>query len=137
MPDDIEGMFIELNFRKSKWVLGGMYHPPSQKDDYFFKCIGHVLDVYNDIYKFLVVGDFNAEENGSVISDFLDLYNLTNLVRDNTYFKSLKNPSCIDLFLTNCHKSFQNNNAISAGMSDHHKMIVTVMKTTLRKQNLE
>ena len=41
-----------------------MYHPPSQKIDYFFKCIGRALDVYNDIYdKFLLVGDFNAEEN--------------------------------------------------------------------------
>ena len=134
LPDDIEGMFIELNFRKSKWLLGGMYHPPSKKDDYFFKCIRRALDVYNDIYdKFLLVGDFNAEENGPVISDFLDLYNLTNLARDNTCFKSLKNPLCIDIFLTNCHKSFQNTNAISAGMSDRHKMIVTVMKTTFVK----
>ena len=24
LPDDIEGMFIELNFRKSKWLLGGI-----------------------------------------------------------------------------------------------------------------
>ena len=134
LPDDIDGMLIELNFRKSKWLLGGMYHPPSQKDDYFFKCIWRPLDVYNDIYdKFLLVGDFNAEEIEPVISEFLDLYNLINLVRDNRCFKSLKNPSCIDLFLTNCHKSFQNTNAISAGMLDHHKMIVTVMKTTFVK----
>ena len=25
-PDNIEGLFIELNFRKSKWLSGGMYH---------------------------------------------------------------------------------------------------------------
>ena len=83
--------------------------------------------------EFFLDGDFNAEENEPVISEFLDLYNLTNLVRDNTCFKSLKNPSCIDLFLTNCHKSFQTTNAISAGMSDHHKMIGIVMKTTFEK----
>ena len=29
-PDDIEGLFVELNFRKSKWLLMGAYHPPSQ-----------------------------------------------------------------------------------------------------------
>ena len=29
-PDDIEGLFVELNFRKSKWLLIGAYHPPWQ-----------------------------------------------------------------------------------------------------------
>ena len=29
LPQDIEGMFIELNFRKSKWLLFGTYHPLS------------------------------------------------------------------------------------------------------------
>ena len=28
--DDIEGLFVEINFRKSKWHLGRIYHPPSQ-----------------------------------------------------------------------------------------------------------
>ena len=27
--DDIEGIFVEVNFRKSKWLLVGTYHPPS------------------------------------------------------------------------------------------------------------
>ena len=32
---DVEGLFVELNFRKSKWLLFGTYHPPSQNDQYF------------------------------------------------------------------------------------------------------
>ena len=133
-PDDIESMFVELNFRKCKWLLGGVYHPPSQNDDYFFNCLGSALDIYNTTYdKILLVGDFNAEETESVCDGFLDLYNLKNLVKDKTCFKSIKKPTCIDLFLTNCSKSFQHTKAISAGMSDHHKMIVTVMKTTFMK----
>ena len=31
-PSDIEGLYIELNFRKCKWLLLGTYHPPSQCD---------------------------------------------------------------------------------------------------------
>ena len=42
-PDDIEGLFVELNFRKSKLLLLGTYHPPSQNDDYYFKSIGDSL----------------------------------------------------------------------------------------------
>ena len=36
LPEDIEGIFLEINFRKSKWLLCGIYHPPSQNDQYFF-----------------------------------------------------------------------------------------------------
>ena len=32
---DVEGLFVELNFRKSKWLLFGTYHPPAQNDLYF------------------------------------------------------------------------------------------------------
>ena len=31
-PDNITGLFIELNFRKCNWLSGRMYHPPSQPD---------------------------------------------------------------------------------------------------------
>ena len=66
IPPDIAGMFI--------WLMCVAYHPPSQKDDHFFKCIGRALDVYNDVYdKLLLVGDFNAEEKEPIISEFMDL----------------------------------------------------------------
>ena len=35
----MEALFIGLNFRKCKWLLCGLYHPPSQKDQYFFDII--------------------------------------------------------------------------------------------------
>ena len=35
-PNDIEGLFVELNFRKCKGLLLGTYHPPSQSDKHFF-----------------------------------------------------------------------------------------------------
>ena len=125
---------VEINLPKSKWLLFGNYHPPSQSNDYYFKCLSRALDIYNTLYdKVCLVGDFNTEENESVISTFLDLYHLKNLVKDKTCFKSLNMPTCIDLILTNCHRSFKQTVAISAGMSDRHKMIVTVLKTNFKK----
>ena len=47
--------------------------------------------------------------------------------------KSLDNPSCIDLFLTNSHQRFQNTTMVCTGLSDFHKMVVTVMKNTFPK----
>ena len=76
----------------------------------------------------MLIGDFNAEERETCMKEFLYQYNLSNLVKEKTCFKSINNPSCIDLFLTNHPKSFQNTKTISSGMSDCHKMIVTVLK---------
>ena len=132
--DNIEGIFIEINLRKSKWLLFGTYHPPSQNDNFYFNNIGRALDVYTQQYdKILLVGDFNAEEKEVILNNFMELYDLKNLVKENTCFKSFKNPTCVDLFLTNCSRSFQHTNVISTGISDCHKMIITVLKTTFNK----
>ena len=133
-PDDIEGLFIEINLRKTKWLIFGSYHPPSQSDQYYFDNVGQALDTYNSTYeKSLLVGDFNAEEREACLMDFMYQYDLKNLVKEKTCFKSIENPSCIDLFLTNHPKCFHHTKAISCGISDFHKMIVTILNTTFCK----
>ena len=132
-PDDIEGIFIEANLRKQKWLFG-TYHPPNQSDNYYFNHLGNALDIYNQTYKnFLLMGDFNAEDSKPCISQFLHQYEAKNLVKDKTCFKSINNPSCIDLFITNKPNSFQNTIVISTGLSDFHKMKITVLKSSFKK----
>ena len=94
----------------------GSYHPPSQSDQYYFKCLGNALDVYNKRYdRFLLIGDFNAEDSEPCLSEFLYQYGSKNIVKDKTCFKNPDNPSSIDLFLTNNTYSFQNTMALSTG----------------------
>ena len=45
-----------------------------------------------------------------------------------TCFKNSKNPSCVDLLLTNFKPYFMKTNAFETGISDHHKMISNIMK---------
>ena len=133
----VEGSFIEINLRKSKLLLLGTYHSTHPEfglsDEDFFEQISLALDVYSNYDKYLLAGDFNIEENDSCLSNFLYEHNSKNIVKQKTCFKSIDNPSCIDLFITNCCRSFQNTAAISTGLSDFHKMIVTVMKYTVPK----
>ena len=72
--------------------------------------------------------DFNLEPIEETMSDFMELYNLKNLVRLPTYYKNPENPSCIDLFLINKNLCFQDTNAFKTGVSDFHRLVVTVMK---------
>ena len=70
-PSDVEGLFVELNFRKSKWLLLGTYHPRAQNDQYFFNCIDKALDTYSNYDNVLLAGDFNAEDDEPCLSNFL------------------------------------------------------------------
>ena len=56
-PDVIEGLFIELNFGKAKWLLFGTHHPPSQSDSNYFNNLEKPLDLYSHYDKKLLVGD--------------------------------------------------------------------------------
>ena len=67
------------------------------------------------------------------IEIFCCSYNLTSMVNKATCYKNPDKPTCIDLILTNCPGSFQNSCVVETGLSDFHKMVVTVMKTSYRK----
>ena len=65
-PEDIEGLFIEINLRKSNWLLFGTYHPQSQDDAYYFNSVGRAKNMTQKYDKIILAGDFNAEENEMV-----------------------------------------------------------------------
>ena len=81
----------------------------------------------------MIIGDFNVEANNSAMSVFSDTYNLKNLIKEPTCYKNPNKPSCIDLMLTNKPRSFKHSCVIKTGLSDFHRMIVTVMKATFEK----
>ena len=79
----IEGMFVEINLRKTKWLLLGTYHRPRQNNQYYFDNITKALDLYLTTYdKFLLVGDFNTQEGDTDLDNFLDMYKAGNLVKE-------------------------------------------------------
>ena len=55
------------------------------------------------------------------------------MIKQPTCFKNPKNPSCVDLFLTNRPRSFCNSYIIETGLSDFNIMTVSVMKMHYRK----
>ena len=133
----VEGLFLEINLRKTKVLFFGGYrseHPEFglSKID-FLEQLRFGLDKYSSYEKVLVAGDFNIDDDEEMIQEFLFEQNLKNLVKEPTCFKNIDNPSCIDLFLTNTQPSFQNTTTVETGLSDFHKMAVTVLKTTFPK----
>ena len=109
IDEGIEGMFIEINLRKSKWLVLATYKPPDHSKEQYFDFIRNSLDFYSEKYKnIILMGDFNITPTEEELQDFLEEQDLSNLVHFPTCFKSLYNPSTIDLIITNHKSSFQN-----------------------------
>ena len=127
-------MFIEINLRNRKWLFCCTYNPNKATTERHIEALSKSIDLHSSLYdNFIFLGDFNATIKETSVKDFCDFYNLRSLINVPTYFKNYNNPTCIDLILTNRARSFQNSCTIETGLSDFHKMIVTVMKTTFRK----
>ena len=91
--------------------------------------IDKATEFYSKTYeKILIAGDFNAQVSGIKLNRLCSIWNLKSSGKELTCFKNPNYPSCIDLFLTNTIRSFQETQVFETGLSDFHKPVVTVLK---------
>ena len=100
-----------------------------------------LLNKSNDIYttcndNLLFWGDFNVELEDALIKNVCLAYSLTSMVNKPLCYRNSEKPSCIDLILANCPRSFPNSCVTETGLSDFHNMATTVMKTTFRNMEV-
>ena len=68
----------------------------------------------------------NTLDTKEILFDFLEEHFLSNFVKFLTCYKSLKNPSSIDLIITNKQRNFQNTTSFSTGVTDFNKMVTVL-----------
>ena len=128
IASDIECFGIEVNLRKAT------YNPHKNKFSNHLENLSKALNRnLSQHERFLCIGDFNSEITEFAMKNFCNIYRLKNLVNVSTFYKNPLKPSCIDLFLTNCSRSFQDTQVIETGLSDFHKMNITVLKMFFSK----
>ena len=127
----IAGLFVEIKLRnKKKWLLSFSYNPKKASLSNHITELSKGLDLFTTKYERLFfLGDLNAGMEDSSIKTFCCSFNLTSMINKSTCYKNPDKPTCINLILTNCTGFFQNSCVKETGLSDFHKMIVTVMKT--------
>ena len=72
------------------------------------------------------------EPNDKNLSPLLEEHNLYNLIKGPTCFKAHQG-RCIDLLLTNKKHSVMMIQSFETGLSDHHHLIYTILKSTYNK----
>ena len=121
-----QSIVIEVRLGKEKWFFVSMYRPPSSCENVFITSLIQLCDkLLVETNNLVVLGDLNINmmASGNSLSNFCDLYDMTNLVKEPTCFKSLNNPSLIDVILATQPKRFHKYIAFDTGLSDYHKMI--------------
>ena len=113
-----------------------IYRPPSQNSEFFLNSLTSIIDHFTKLFdNYIRIGDFNLEPSDATLKHFLDSNGLNNLIKGHTCFKG--KGSLIDLILTNRKFSFKNTQSFETGLSDHHHMAYTMLKTTFQKSELK
>ena len=66
------------------------------------------------------------------LASFMHSFKLYNLIKSNTCFKA--SGSCIDFILTNRKYCFKHTSSFETGLSNHHHLIYSMLKTTFKKE---
>ena len=128
-PSDIEAVFIEMNIKSKKWFLCCTYNPNKSLIENHLRQLQEQLKLFSERYEhFLIMKDFNADVSDHSITLFCTLFKLKSIVKEPKCYKNPENPSCIDLFLTNCPRNFQSTCLYETGLSEFHKLVVTILR---------
>ena len=107
--------------------MGG-YNPKKERISYFLSHVSKLIDKCMVNYEnMILLGDLNVSSAEHSMKDFCQMYKFHNLINEPTCYKNANNPSYIDVILTNRKRSFQDSMAVETGLSDHHKVVVTVL----------
>ena len=130
-----EYLCVEINLRKRKWLVIGVYKPPQKNERSFLEKISNELNELIKKYEnLLLLGDFNMTPDNVAMKEFLSTHDFENLVKSPTCFKG-SNPRCIDLLLTNQSQLFMKTNTFITGISDFHALTTSIMKMPFIKGN--
>ena len=129
-----ESFCAEIILHKKRWLINCSYNPHKNNIRRHLEVVTKTLDSYYSKYENVIfLGDFNAGVLETPITSFCEPYNLKSVIKQSTCFKNPEKPSCIDLILTNRPKSFQSTCVIETGLSDFHRMTLSVLKMHFRK----
>ena len=126
---DIQVITFEINLKKQKWLVVAIYRTQSSCKNYF---ITELTKISGSSENTVILEDFNMQPANQTLETFLEDNSFVNLIKSNTCLKP-KSGSCINLILNIKAKSFQNTEAIKTGISDHHVVIFSFLKTTFIK----
>ena len=88
--EDLESICIEINLRKRKWLVIGIYKLPQPCSKMFIEKSSNQLNDLHTSYDILLLGDFNMTPEDLKLQVFCDTHDLENLINEPACFKGKK-----------------------------------------------
>ena len=135
-----ESICSEISVRNTKWFLLSVYRSPNSSNitDFFFvlnQILNRAVSKYDNM---IIMGDFNIDIDDQKITGFEELkthmvmFDLTNLIKTKTCI-TWGHESLLDIILTNKPNHFMHSSTLELGISDFHKMSVTILKSQVAR----
>ena len=87
LGDDIEVIAVEVSIKSRKWLIIGLYKPPSLSETYFLESLSKILNRFSSQYEnTLLIGDFNLTVQNTNLEVFTSTFNLQCLIKKPTCF---------------------------------------------------
>ena len=131
----METLPIEVRIKGTKWLILVCYKPPKTKDSFLSEDLAKIMDYSTTHYdNCILVGDLNCNMfvQPNTLTDFMDIFDLHNLIDGPTYHHKDGNSS-IDVFLTNQKFRFKSSGTLVSHLSDGHTTVYGVLKAHLPK----
>ena len=122
----IEHLVLELRLKKEKMFVILVYRPPRVSVDALTETLHQVIDrCLIECKTLFIMGDVNVDCLGDkhALSDFFHVFDLVNVIRGPTCFKSVLNPSLIDVILTNSPNRILSQLNVNIDVSDFHNLV--------------
>ena len=130
-----EILTLEINLGKEKLLIFGTYKPPNINNISFLNELYNAITFNSTLYKNCVLlGDLNIVQDNTQLQNFCESFLFEHLIKKPTCYKG-DTPTDIDHIITNIPKLFMKSMASETGISDHHKMIMTISLLNLQKVN--
>ena len=135
-----ETVCLEVTISKKKWCVAFAYRPPynSSKDGFFKELNKSLSNITRKYENVLIFGDLNIDildkkkDSKNYLSDLCDTFSPLNLISEATCVKSSVGSS-IDVMLINRPRSFHHTSFIETGMSDCHKLILSLFRAFFKR----
>lgn len=139
----LKSFVLNLQFPKSN----GLFYlqvclQVSSKKSFVEEILSNLSIIVNQYENIFVAGDLNVDllnpkcDLESYFSDLRDKFALTNLVKHKTCFNN-KNGALLNVLLSNKPNCFQKTTIFETGLSDCHKLVITIFGSTFIKLPLK
>ena len=127
----IESIVIQVKTNKINMMFLHLYKPPNIPANTLTQATETMLNkCMQETKSVIIIGDLNVNflNSPNQLTELCDTFDLKQVVRNPTCFKSLKNPSLLDVIVTNCPKSLSKTVNLTLGISDFHNYISTATR---------